>query len=190
MEPVPEVATVNWLTASAAWAGALFIALAGGLLTYFATVKAGLSHALETERMKLRYDILRRRVAEFDQAAKAWRRYTRENPIDTSLKAYIQIPFRDLFLDVTLCASLVAVSSREVDDTVPAAERFAQACVDLSSAIREGGSRVTRASEVSDTDANGISECLKEKMSEADVSLLDLQTCVDEAAEKRLQSMT
>ena len=60
---------INWVTAIVAWLGSLIIAV----VAYSGTVRGARQQAFETEKLRLRHDIARRRLREFDELVREFR---------------------------------------------------------------------------------------------------------------------
>ena len=189
MTPAPEVATFSWGPAIAAWVGALIITLAGGVLTYRATIKAGREQAIETEKLRIRYGILRRRVEGFDQASIALQKFMHENPVTSSLEMYAKHHFRDLAVAVVSAAGIIDTSGPQPTGLLGSADQFNDACLDMADAASEGLQAKSRATQINEDDRQRIVERVAAAWAKIQTTFLDLQSAVDQAAEERLQSM-
>ncbi len=146
-------------------------------------------HAINTEKMKLRYEMMGRRVAGFDQAVIEWQRFTRENPIPISLEPYVApgSQFGELSVSVALAASLICLSDDE-KDVLDRARLFSEACGKFTNLATKAMSERTRI--IVESDRKEVIENLLDVRKKMTAHLFSLQASVDGAAERRLESMT
>ena len=146
-------------------------AIIAARITARATIKGSREQAIETERVRLRYDVAKRRIREFDHAAMALEQYLREQA-EQLFQGFDPLAFRVLAQPVGLTAMIVA--GKEVATDV---SEFFKACNFLSSAL----------STHEQSHANPEPVC-SEVMDSVTTHLYRLKSMIDDAAMKRLEN--
>jgi len=128
MSAQADVSAFNLATAGAAWVGSLVIALVGALVTYRATVKAGREQAIETERMRLRHQLLMRRVIRVENAAERLIEESLEGAQGVSITALNAIV--PILLGGALAGDRGEAAAKAIWDTLLPAEKDVPRSVD------------------------------------------------------------
>jgi hypothetical protein len=107
------------------WLLSRFWASAAERMQANATLNAGLKHAIDTEVLRLRHGIARRRLSHFDQLVGEILQGTRGRDLDDVMKWFGSNNFRETALQLAACAELIG-SPHEREEMIPLIAAFQQ----------------------------------------------------------------